>query len=84
VQSPRLPMGAPMSHTCHWPGCTQKVPPRMWGCKPHWYQLPPMLRVKIWRTYRPGQEVTKTPSPAYIAAAQEVQRWLRSQETERT
>lgn len=63
-------------HTCHWPGCTQQVPPAMWGCKTHWFALPAELRRKIWQTYRPGQEITKTPSPEYIAAAQEVQDWI--------
>lgn len=31
-------------------------------------------------TYRPGQEVSKTPSAAYIAAAQEAQAWIAEQE----
>lgn len=34
-----------------------------------------MLRNKVWATYRSGQEITKTPSAAYVAVAQEVQRW---------
>lgn len=51
----------------------------MWGCKPHWFKLPAALRQDIWDTYRPGQEITKTPSAAYIAAAQAVQDWIRQQ-----
>lgn len=65
------------AHTCHWPGCTTAVPPRLWGCKPHWYRLPKALRDRIWATYRPGQENTKDPSEAYLDAADEVQRWIR-------
>ncbi len=38
--------------------------------------LPKNLRDLIWRTYRPGQEITKTPSPDYIHAAQKVQAWI--------
>lgn len=30
----------------------------------------------IWRTYRPGQEIDKKPSRAYIAAAALVQIWI--------
>jgi hypothetical protein len=60
-------------HTCHWPNCTKEVPPALWGCRAHWYALPKALRDKVWATYRPGQEVTKTPSLAYIAVAKEVQ-----------
>lgn len=68
-----------MDHTCHWPGCKTKVAPRMWGCAPHWFTLPVHLRGKIWATYVPGQEVTKTPSTAYLAAANEVQTWIKEQ-----
>lgn len=68
-------------HTCHWPGCEAQVPPAMWGCKKHWFRLPQYLRNRIWSTYRPGQEKTLSPSAAYIAAAEEVQAWIRQQTT---
>lgn len=64
-------------HRCHWPGCKKLVPPSMWGCKTHWYKLPAALRVKIWQQYRPGQEISKTPSRAYVLVAREVQNWIR-------
>jgi hypothetical protein len=63
-------------HTCHWPGCEAQVPPAMWGCRPHWYALPKVLRDRIWRTYRPGQEVTLAPSRAYVEVARDVQTWI--------
>jgi hypothetical protein len=63
-------------HTCHWPGCSKEVPPAMWGCRQHWFTLPGHLRQKIWATYRPGQEITKTPSESYIAATREVRQWI--------
>lgn len=63
-------------HTCHWPGCDKPVPPAMWGCKAHWFTLPKTLRDRIWATYRRGQEVTKTPSPAYMKVALDVQEWI--------
>lgn len=63
-------------HHCHWPGCERKVPPAMWGCKAHWFALPPALRSRIWNTYRPGQEDTKTPSREYVEAAKAVQAWI--------
>lgn len=64
-------------HNCHWPGCEKQVPPAMWGCKAHWSRLPRTLRNKIWKAYRPGQEVNMTPSVEYIAVAREVQEWIR-------
>lgn len=48
----------------------------MWGCKPHWFALPAGLRRKVWATYRPGQEDTKTPSREYVEVAREVQAWI--------
>lgn len=65
-----------MSHHCHWPGCNKEVPPKLWGCKEHWYKLPKRLRDAIWATYVPGQEITKTPSVDYIEVANEVQEWI--------
>ncbi len=66
-----------MKHTCHWTGCNAEVPPRMWGCSHHWFRLPVALRRKILAAYVPGQEITKTPSAAYLEAAREVQWWIR-------
>ncbi len=65
-----------MSHTCHWTGCTKPVPPKLWGCKAHWYKLPKQLRDAIWKEYRPGQEIDKKPSVEYLATAQLVQWWI--------
>lgn len=67
-----------MKHACHWPGCARVVPPRMWGCRDHWFALPKALRDRIWATYVPGQEITKTPSADYLAAAQDVQDWIKA------
>lgn len=63
-------------HHCHWPGCNRQVPPAMWGCKEHWFKLPSYLRNKVWSTFKPGQEETKTPSREYVAVAREVQAWI--------
>lgn len=66
-----------MTHRCHWPTCTKAVPPKMWGCREHWFTLPKALRDRIWATYRPGQERDKNPSDEYLAAADAVGRWAR-------
>jgi hypothetical protein len=68
--------GQTRKHECHWPGCTEQVPPAMWGCKAHWFRLPLALRNKIWLAYRPGQEGDMRPSDAYMTAAREVQDWI--------
>lgn len=48
----------------------------MWGCKPHWFKLPKILRNQIWATYEIGQEVDGTPSDDYMKAALAVQHWI--------
>lgn len=68
-----------MKHLCHWPGCPREVPPVNWGCRSHWFRLPQYIRLRIWKAYKPGQEVTKTPSREYIEAAQAAQEWIRVQ-----
>ncbi len=74
-----LPLGQARAHTCHWHGCPRNVPPERWGCPGHWKRLPKHLRDAIWAAYRPGQEITKTPSPAYRKAAEAVQAWIATQ-----
>ena len=68
-----------MIHTCHWPACPKRVPPAMWGCREHWFTLPKPLRDLIWNEYRPGQELTKTPSVRYLEAAARVRDWISGQ-----
>jgi hypothetical protein len=70
-------------HTCHWPGCTRQVPPARWGCPHHWFTLPKDLRDRIWAAYVPGQEITKTPSDAYLEVAREAERYAREHEIQR-
>lgn len=66
-----------MVHHCHWPGCKVKVPPKLWGCLRHWRMLPKSIQLKIWAAYKPGQEITKTPSAEYIKVAKEAQDWIK-------
>ncbi|WP_375188440.1 hypothetical protein [Sphingobium yanoikuyae] len=66
----------PGGHHCHWTGCDKRVPAAQWGCRKHWYMLPQALRARIWRTFRPGQEESKTPSREYVAVAKEAQEWI--------
>ncbi len=72
--------GQTRAHTCHWAGCTKQVPPALWGCTNHWYALPGRLRTRIWLAYRAGQEIDGTPSADYLAAARDVQEWIKTHE----
>lgn len=67
-------------HRCHWPGCNVAVPPAMWGCRAHWFKIPKPLRDRIYRSYRPGQEIDKRPSREYLEAAKAVQQWIQEQD----
>lgn len=59
-----------MIHRCHAFGCQVPVDPRYFMCPHHWRRVPRPLKIGIWRHYRPGQEIDKRPSPAYLEAAQ--------------
>ncbi len=37
-------------------------------CRKHWGMVPERVQQAVWRTYRPGQEVDKSPSEAYMLA----------------
>jgi hypothetical protein len=63
-------------HHCHWPGCSEQVPPAKWGCRKHWYMLPIGLRNKIWAAFKPGQETNLSPSHRYVEVAREVRDWI--------
>jgi hypothetical protein len=56
-------------HHCHARECTKKVPPRMLMCGKHWRMVPSHLQDDVWATYRPGQEISKTPTREYLVAA---------------
>jgi hypothetical protein len=55
-----------MAHTCHAKGCPVPVPPKLLMCRKHWYMVPKPLRDAVWAEYRPGQEIDKQPSMAYL------------------
>jgi hypothetical protein len=57
------------AHTCHALGCDKTVPPRLLMCGRHWAMVPKPLQRTVWATYQPGQEDSKDPSGAYLAAA---------------
>lgn len=58
-----------MSHYCHAVGCEAPVPPKMHMCFRHWKMVPKLVQDLIWKHYREGQEVSKTPSYEYIMTA---------------
>ena len=56
-------------HLCHAIGCDVRCPPNRLMCAPHWFMVPEAQRRAVWRLYRPGQEVDRNPSQAYLEAA---------------
>lgn len=65
-----LRMGIKIHHECHAVGCGKRCPPRMLFCGPHWRMVPRKTQITVWNEYRPGQEVDKKPSLAYLAIQQ--------------
>ncbi len=52
----------------------------MWGCITHWYALPKFFRDAVWRFYVPRQEITKSPSRAYVEVARLIQLWIEAKQ----
>jgi hypothetical protein len=57
-------------HTCHARDCDQRVPPKMFMCKRHWYMLPKRMRDAVWDAYVPGQEQRMDPTDEYLVVTQ--------------
>lgn len=55
-----------IAHHCHAVGCNKRVAPKLLMCAAHWRRVPAKWKELVWRTYRAGQEVTKTPSKPYL------------------
>lgn len=58
-----------LPHFCHATDCNVRVPPSMFMCKTHWYELPKTMRDELLAAYVPGQETRKDPSPEYLDVA---------------
>lgn len=56
----------PIEHLCHAKNCNVPVAPKFLMCPRHWYMVPRLLRLEVWRLYRPGQEVDKRPTREYL------------------
>lgn len=68
-------------HTCRWPGCTRRVPPALWGCAPHWSQLPAPIRKAITEAFAPSHASgERRPSHRYVLADRVAQDWIRDHE----
>lgn len=65
-------------HACNWPTCPKRVPVDMWGCRDHWFRLPPEIRRRIWKEYDPNDRL----SPVYLAAFNEAQEWIKQNHPE--
>jgi predicted DNA-binding protein (MmcQ/YjbR family) len=64
-------MTAFAQHHCHAEKCKTVVKPSMFMCRKHWYMIPENLRKRVWNTYVPGQEITKTPTLEYLEVTRE-------------
>jgi len=58
-------------HHCHARHCGTHVPPEMLMCRSHWFMVPPEIRDRVWKHYRPGQCDDMNPSEEWHRAADE-------------
>lgn len=62
---------------CRWAGCPRKASKARWGCKVHYFKLPPGLRNRLYMADRaePGGR-------AWQACADEADRWAQQKQVE--
>lgn len=60
-------------HLCNWPGCRRPVPFDMWGCRSHWFHLPPAIQEGITKGWRFGRGRN---SPEWRKAHQAALDWI--------
>lgn len=58
------------THECPWPGCTERVPRYLWGCKEHWKLLPRELRRRCNHAWRFG------PAVEHMEALEAIDEWI--------
>lgn len=63
------------SHQCSWPDCQKEVPVNLWGCRVHWFTLPPFLRDQLQHYYNIGEDKKRKPCGAYLNVAREAEQW---------
>jgi hypothetical protein len=72
VFRPRLP-------TCHWPAACQRAATQaQWGCRPHWFKLPPDIRARLWQAEHQEMAALGRLGPAWAAVAAEADAWAAS------
>jgi len=72
---------------CPHPGCSERIPDKLFACATHWHTLPAALRKAIVGAYREGQEGAgwSAASETYRnAAALAMQHWQRAIDAKRT
>lgn len=69
-------------HFCHARNCGTPVRPDLFMCRGHWLMIPAELRRLIWRHYRKGQEIDKTPTMAYLEVTRKAQEAVEKKEFE--
>ena len=62
-----------MNHRCRWPGCTETVAARHWGCERHFMLLPVDLRDRLTHCYHKNLYLQLQ------AAQADAQYWINSQ-----
>jgi len=58
------------SHACPAPGCVVRLPFERFACRRHWFEIPPVIRGRLSRTWANGD------TAIYLAAREQAVRAL--------
>ena len=66
----------PKPEPCRWPGCERSATQASWGCRFHFFRLPPLLRDGLWRADRDERAANGRLGQAWAAAAAAAEAWI--------
>lgn len=69
----------PAPPQCRWSGCGRRASRAEWGCREHWFRLPPSLRNRLWQAGIKEVAANGRPGPAWAACAAEADAWSAEQ-----
>jgi hypothetical protein len=70
--------GGALDHrpACRWPGCERRASQASWGCRHHYFRLPPDFRRGLWHADREERKANGRLGQAWYAVAAAAEQWI--------
>lgn len=68
------------SEPCRWPDCSRNASQARWGCREHYFKLPPAIRRGLWQAERDETAAQGAPGRAWAILDQQALAWIAEQQ----